>query len=124
MEQANLENFKNLEELKKEVEKEVSSPEATPQEKRKVLGRVIEEKYFPPKAPSGSSSTTLTDLTEIEKVKEQYKPLITELIEIAQEEGIEKAVDKAQEVSKDNPYLLDAFHDELVDKYFYLLGEG
>ena len=37
---------------------------------------------------------------------------------------IEKAVNKALEVSKDNPYLLDAFHDELVDKYFHLLQES
>ncbi len=123
MEQANLENFKKLEELeelKKAVEKEISSPEAAPP-KKEVLEKIIEEKYFPPKTEIENLKPVLT---EIEKAKEQYKPLITELIEIAQEEGIEKAVNKARGFSKDNPYLLDAFHDELVDKYFYLLEES
>ena len=123
MEQANPENFKELEELKKAVEaveKEISSPEAT-LPKRKVLEKIIEEKYFPPKTEIENLKPVLT---EIEKAKEQYKPLINELIEIAQEEGIEKAVNKARGFSKDNPYLLDAFHDKLVDEYFDLLGES
>ena len=119
MQQTNPENFKKIEELKKEVEKE-SFPEATPQERKEALEKVIEKKYFPPKSQIENQEQILT---EIEKAKEQFKPLIAQLIEIAQEEGIEKAVDKALEISKENPYLLDAFHDELVDKYFYLLEE-
>lgn len=121
MQQANPENLKKFEKLKQEIEKEIPFSEATPQEKKEVLEKVIEKNYFPQKSQIENLEPRLT---EIEKAKKQYEPLISQLIEIAQEEGIEKAVNKALEVSKDNPYLLDAFHDELVDKYFHLLEKS
>ena len=67
--EALVKKLEELEELKKAVEKEISSPEATPP-KKEVLEKIIEEKYFPKKTEIENLKPALT---EIEKVKEQYK---------------------------------------------------
>lgn len=42
------------------------------------------------------------------------KEEINSLIEMAFEEGIEKAIKKARKLN--NPYILDEFHDRLIEK--------
>ena len=48
----------------------------------------------------------------LEKVPEKYKEPITELVQSAVQGGIAKAAAKAQK--KNDPYLIDVFHDSLA----------
>ena len=57
--------------------------------------------------------------TEQEK---QHTPEIEALIQIAFEKGIESAIEAAK--AKNDPHLLDDFHDALIDRFYQKLMEA
>ena len=57
--------------------------------------------------------------TEQEK---QHAPEIEALIQIAFDKGIAKAIEEAK--AKNDPHLLDDFHDALIDQFYKKLVEA
>lgn len=57
--------------------------------------------------------------TEQEK---QHEPEIEALIQIAFEKGVNEAIKEAK--SKNDPHLLDDFHDTFIDRYQKLVESG
>lgn len=57
--------------------------------------------------------------TEQEK---QHTPEIEALIQIAFEKGIDEAIKAAK--AKNDPHLLDDFHDALIDRFYQKLVEA
>ena len=57
--------------------------------------------------------------TEQEK---QHTPEIEALIQIAFEKGISEAIEAAK--AKNDPHLLDDFHDALIDRFYQKLIEA
>lgn len=58
-------------------------------------------------------------ITEQEK---QHTPEIEALVQIAFEKGIGKAIKMAK--AKNDPHLLDDFHDALIDRFYQKLVEA
>ncbi|MEI6296872.1 MAG: hypothetical protein WCO84_04480 [bacterium] len=121
------------------IEAEIAELTKRIQEKRKVLEEqngIIEEKDLirsavaegissSPSSQTSSSSqkTTVTtksteqktDISYIDTIDPKTGEEVNRLIEIAFTKGIEAAF---SEVSKDEPYVVDAFHDVLVDRLY------
>jgi len=58
-------------------------------------------------------------ITEQEK---QHTPEIEALIQIALDSGINKAIEVAK--AKNDPHILDDFHDALIDRFYQKLVEA
>lgn len=54
--------------------------------------------------------------------EKQHAPEIEALIQIAFDKGIAKAIEKAR--AKNDPHLLDDFHDALIDRFYQKLVEA
>ena len=101
-----------------EQSQEVFQPKAE-QEPEAIDSNLIEKevvKEIEPAIPTPVQPTD--DSTEDSKSEEQVKILR----EIAFEKGIDEAIEEAKKL--DNPYLLDEFHDDLVDKFYKKLVEA
>lgn len=54
--------------------------------------------------------------------EKQHTPEIEALIQIAFDKGITKAIEEAK--AKNDPHLLDDFHDALIDQFYQKLIEA
>lgn len=121
MDQSNL--HPELEKIQSEFQQRVKSidGELTPEKEKKVLKQVISEKFQ-------AVPQTQTQADEVKKKEEplpptpqqdsknQYQYAIDSLVNTAFEKGLVKAVQEARDTR--NAFLIDAFHDELVDKFY------
>ncbi len=71
----------------------------------------------PPTSPIGVTSTaaTSTSSSYLDELDESQAERVNQLIQSISEVGIKKAIEQAKQ---SDPFLLDAFHDALVDKLY------
>ena len=123
-----------LEEIVQEVEKrqqETGDILVKQENHKELIRRVIGEKFnkpqpiVPPASPlpvvpvtplPNQISDIQDDMGEKSYEKPELKPKVDELIEVAFERDLDTAIDKVK--VENNPALLDAFHDALVDKLY------
>ena len=123
-----------LEEIVQEVEKrqqETGDILVKQENHKELIRRVIGEKLnkpqpvVPPASPlpvvpvtplPNQISDIQGDMGEKSYEKPELKPKVDELIEVAFERDLDTAIDKVK--VENNPALLDAFHDALVDKLY------
>src|SRR3989338_4389845 len=132
MPEFNLEDY--LEEIVQEVEKrqqETGDSSFKPQNHKELIHQVVGEKLGKPVLPSVQSDDetdedrveTEEDIGEKSYEKPELKSSVDELINITFEKDLDTAVGKVK--TENNPALLDAFHDALVDKlYDHLVQSG
>lgn len=123
-----------LEEIVQEVEKrqqETGDILVKQENHKELIRRVIGEKLnrpasvVPPASPlpvvpvtplPNQISDIQDDMGEKSYEKPELKPKVDELIDVAFEKDLDTAIDKVK--IENNPALLDAFHDALVDKLY------
>ena len=114
--------LKNFEQKRAEALKALESKEAglSPEKQKEILKDVVSEKIQTIQ-PSQVNQQVAQKIQELqEQPKERQIQILTEM---AFEKGIVYAVEIAKNL--DNPYLLDEFHDVLVDQlYNKLVEEG
>jgi hypothetical protein len=116
---------KRLAEKKKElVEKEEVEPHD-----REIIKEVLKEKMEKPAPPKITLPTTppSTSKVVVKKAKELKGEKKERQIQLLTDLAFEKGVIHATEVAKklEDPYILDEFHDTLVDElYNYLVEQG
>lgn len=113
-----IEKIKSPEDEIRELEKKLSEKKLE-LEKSKSAEKSSETPTVPIKTiPSSSiqSAKKISKSSIEQKLSEETKKQVDELVEVAFIKGLEKAVNAAQKIN--NPYLLDAFHDTLVDKLY------
>jgi hypothetical protein len=97
-------------EPQQEAKKEVIQPEVSQQEQVKLRGEIEKvEVSDAMKAQVQDDSQSIAKLDEEKKMKQ--------LLALAEKKGVTYAVKVAQ--SMDDPYLLDKFHDLLIEKGYY-----
>jgi hypothetical protein len=124
IEQAPLET--DVERLSSEIQKHYERPESANLSGPEVLKKSLQTAYPQPTksstAPSGrqvlSSESVLPDYAKT--APEEIKSKIEKLIEMTFKEGLEKAT---KEAKKQSPFVLDAFHDSLVEKLYPILRQ-
>jgi DNA-binding transcriptional MerR regulator len=114
--------LKNFEQKRAEALKVLESKEAglSPEKQKEILKDVVSEKIqaIQPSRVNQQAAQKIQELQE--QPKERQIQILTEM---AFEKGIVYAVEIAKNL--DNPYLLDEFHDVLVDQlYNKLVEEG
>ena len=120
MDQPNL--HPELEGIQSEFQQRVKSieGEVTPEEEKEILKQVISEKF---QAVPQTQTQAADDKKEQplpppspQDSKTQYQYAVDSLINTAFEKGLTKAVQEVRDTH--NAFLIDAFHDELVDKFY------
>lgn len=112
---------KRLAEKKQELaeKKEVERPD------KEIIKEIIKEKVEVPAVPKVKPVAPLPHI--VETVKEIKREPKERQIQLLTDLAFEKGVIHATEVARglDNPYILDEFHDTLVDElYNYLVEQG
>jgi len=113
--------YKNFEAKKAEAlqQPENKEGELSPEKQKEILKEVISERITTAQ-PVISQQQVAAQTAQ--KLKDQPKDRqIQLLIEMAFEKGVVEAVEVAKNL--DNPYLLDEFHDALVDEFYKKLVE-
>ncbi|MBU4285033.1 hypothetical protein KKF60_00330 [Patescibacteria group bacterium] len=113
--------YKNFEAKKAEAlqQPENKEGELSPEKQKEILKEAISERITTAQ-PVISQQQVAAQTAQ--KLKDQPKDRqIQLLIEMAFEKGIVEAVEVAKNL--DNPYLLDEFHDALVDEFYKKLVE-
>ncbi len=112
-----------LESIQSEFQQRVKSieGEVTPEKEKEVLKQVISEKFQAvPQTQTQADETRKKEkplpAASQQDFKAQYQYAIDSLINTAFEKGLAKAVQEVREMH--NAFLIDAFHDELVDKFY------
>ncbi|MCX6730053.1 MAG: hypothetical protein NT058_00950 [Candidatus Portnoybacteria bacterium] len=116
--------FKKFEAKKIEALSQLDNKEGelSPEKQKEILKEAINEKII--EAPPISSSSQQTAQQAVIKLKDEPKERQIELlIQMAFNKGVVEAVETAKNL--DSPYLLDEFHDALIDHlYNKLVEEG
>ena len=99
----------------------------TPNQEKQVLKEIVREKFAPP-IPTGStpaassqsqgdSTTVLPKSTEPshEDLIRQYQPIVDKFIQEALAQDLNRVVQRVNR--SNNPWVIDQFHDVLVDKF-------
>ncbi|HUT96442.1 MAG TPA: hypothetical protein VMW82_02665 [Candidatus Paceibacterota bacterium] len=113
--------YKNFEARKAEILKqsEIKEGELSSEKQKEILKEAISEKIATAQPAAGQQQATIQTA---QKLKDQPKDRqIQLLIEVAFEKGVIEAVEVAKNL--DNPYLLDEFHDALIDEFYKKLVE-
>ncbi len=98
-----IEQSQEVPEIKEEKKPEIEVPQSTNEE----IAKEVEPRAVTPVQPTD-------DLKNEEQVKV--------LREIAFEKGLDTAIEEAKKLN--NPYILDEFHDDLIDKFYKKLVEA
>lgn len=114
--------FKNFEQKRVEALKssEFKDIGLSPEKQKEILKEIVSEKIQ-------ATQLSQTNQQVVQKVQELQKQPKERQIQTLTEMAFEKGVVYAVEIAKnlDNPYLLDEFHDVLVDQlYNKLVEEG
>ncbi len=122
MDQPNLHpEFKNIQNEFQQRIKSVAE-KVTPEREKEILKQMMTEKFQAVPQPQTQVQTDNGKETEeflpaaSPDPKTQYQYAIDSLISTAFEKGLTKAVQEARETH--NAFLIDAFHDELVDRFY------
>lgn len=117
--QENLKELPEIKEIQKRVEKLEFNEREKEEEKEKVIKKEI--KSFIQEAQTPSISTTPQKIKQISQQEPDKQ--IEDLISIVfQEKDLSRAIAIAQQLN--NPFILDKFHDTLVNNYYKLLIEN
>ena len=117
---------KHLEIVKQEFEQRTADkPVLAPEQEKQIIKEIIKEKFTAqpavqsdavsqPVAPAPVPQPIAQPAVNLQEAEQQR--IIEQLIDLALRQGVDKAVQEAN--STNNPYLLDRFHDVLVDKFY------
>lgn len=115
----------DVERLSSEIQKHYERPEAANLSGQEVLRKSLQTAYTQTaqtKAAAGKqvleSENILPDYAKA--APEEVKAKIEKLIEMTFRDGIQRAT---QEAKKQSPFVLDAFHDSLVEKLYPILKQ-
>lgn len=112
----NIENY--LDEIVAEIEKrheKTGDVSPTPEKHKEAIRSIVGEKLGK-QAPQQPAVSMPIDDEDKSYNKPELKPAVGELIGIIFEKDLDAAIAEVQ--SQNNPALLDAFHDALVDKLY------
>ncbi|MBD3282626.1 MAG: hypothetical protein GF387_03425 [Candidatus Portnoybacteria bacterium] len=116
--------YKDFEKKKTEaIERtETKEKELTPEKEREIVKETVSENIQDAQpVPQSQQKDTKNKAKQIKTEPQERQVYL--LTEIAFERGISHAIDVAKRL--DNPYLLDEFHDALVDEFCAkLIAEG
>jgi len=115
-----------LEQKLAEKKKELIEKNEPERHNRELIKEIIKEKIEIPKLPK-TKTAPLSQKLVIKKVKQLKTEKKERQIELLTDLALERGVIHAAEVAKklDSPYILDEFHDSLVDElYDYLMKQG
>lgn len=108
------------------LEREILELEEKLAEKKRELekGYAPKEKMEPRPAPASVPAAPRRPAPPVKKQGIMEKnPKVKSLVDMAFHEGVAKAIEEAKKTN--DPYLIDAFHDALIDEvYDLLLKEG
>lgn len=111
-----------LKERRAEVlkQQEVREKELTKEKEKEILREVVSEHIRKARSPSAGQQKVV--VKKAQQIKTQPKERQIQLLtELAFEKGISHAIEVAKRL--DSPYLLDEFHDFLVDELYNKLIE-
>lgn len=111
--------YKKFEKKKAEAVKQPEFKES-PEKDKEILREAVSERISQAQPPTGAQQQAVVQKAKQIKAepKERQIKLLTDL---AFEKGVSHAIEVAR--SLDNPYLLDEFHDALVDELYNKLVE-
>ena len=119
------ENFHpDLEKIQQEYQTRLGAAEGemTPEKEKEVLKQVIAERFQAvsqdqtTQADKDASAKAAEKPLEKSEARGKYQYAIDALIRTAFEKGLTKAVQEVRNMG--NAFLIDAFHDELVNKFY------
>jgi len=101
---------------KRQQEKESGDTQYDAQRQKQIIHEIVGKKLGKPQMNQGTSPTTVAPTNHGDKSYDtpELKPQIDSLINLVFERDLDIAVDQAK--AQNNPAVLDAFHDALVDK--------
>ncbi|MGE4554762.1 MAG: hypothetical protein AB7D02_01325 [Candidatus Paceibacterota bacterium] len=114
--------FKDLEKIAsliKEKEGEKTKEDLKPIDEKETLKEILKEKIEEKIVLDQKKSEQETG--KIFKETPEYQEEIKKYIDLALEKGIDKALGEIRKTK--NPYLIDKFHDQLVEKYYQALKD-
>ncbi len=111
--------------LEEEVSRHARMPENKEREGRDVVRDAIQslhnEQELPQNAPDAARSAEQAVLPPYaESAPAEVKQEIERLLQSVLDDGLEKAMRQAR---KESPFILDAFHDALVDNFYPILQQ-
>ncbi|MBU2564592.1 hypothetical protein KKA23_03370 [Patescibacteria group bacterium] len=108
--------YRKFEQKRAEVLSNSEIKELSPEKEKEILKQTISEEI------AKTSSSQQSDNQQVQDIQAQPKERqINLLIDFAFEKGIDRAIEVVKRM--DNPYLLDEFHDTLVDELYNKLIE-
>ena len=111
---------KDLNRLSKEINRHYENEPKTQLSSREVLKKSIGSAYnIPVRQPTTQKQSSILP-QYLENASLEDKAKVEKLINLAFHDGLEKAVNEAK---KESPFILDAFHEVLVDKIYPLLKQ-
>jgi poly-D-alanine transfer protein DltD len=113
--------YKNFEVKRAEALKQLEGKEAelSVEKQKEILKEAVSERMATVQPAIGQQQATAQTA---QKLKDQPKDRQIQLLtELAFEKGVVEAVEVAKNL--DNPYLLDEFHDALIDEFYKKLVE-
>jgi len=107
--------YKKFEKKRIEALKQPETKELTPEKEKEILKQVVSEEI-------AQTQPIKTDDNQVQDIKIQPKERQIKLLtDLAFEKGIDRAIDVVKRM--ENPYLLDEFHDAMVDELYTKLVE-
>ncbi len=117
----------DVERLSSEIKKHYERPESAGLSGQEIIKKSLQTAY-PQPAPTKVQPAAGKQVLESENIlpdyaktaPEEVKVKIEKLLEMTFRDGLEKA---AAEAKKQDPFVLDAFHDSLVEKLYPILKQ-
>ncbi|MCL5733662.1 MAG: hypothetical protein M1334_03315 [Patescibacteria group bacterium] len=112
--------------LSSEIKKHYERPEAVNLSDREIIKKSLQSAYSQPVQPKAAPAGKQVLETEsilpdyAKSAPEEIKMKIEKLVEMTFREGLGKATEEAK---KQDPFILDAFHDSLVEKLYPILKQ-
>lgn len=107
---------KDIERLSREVKEIVKSPEWESRSAKEAVQQVLRPLVYAQGKKDEKGAAAETGLPAyVQEAPENVKIKIEHLLSLVFKHGLEKAAAKARQ---DSPFVLDAFHDALVDKFY------
>ncbi len=118
-----------LEDIQQEFQQRIKAHEGglTPEKEKDVLKQVIAEKFqaqpqtqTQAQTQAGDEQTdhkkTVPTVASVTNSQDQYQSTVDSLVHTVFEKGLSEAIKDVRGMG--NAFLIDAFHDELVDKFY------
>jgi hypothetical protein len=112
----------DLESIHREFQEKAKAFEGplTPEREKEILKQVVAEKLrIQPQGVSAQAPASAQQIAKTQKDDQrrvEYQEVISSLVETVFTQGLDEAVKQARQTH--NAFLIDAFHDELVDRFY------